>query len=217
MCGRFVMLNYDEVIDVIRSIEMDAPYLIEPDWPASRPSAYPGSIVPIITEAEGALCAQSLKWGFEADWQKDLLFNTRLETAIGPRPGLWKKPINEGRCIVATAGFFEPHATETIRSPQTGRQIKRQYLFDMPGNYSTLLAAVRDTDAFSIVTTEPNKIVAPIHKRMPLVLRREEVSAWMEGDFESLAHLADRSAIELIAQPEDELTASDIPQQQRLL
>ena len=214
MCGRFVMLTYDEVIDVIRSIEMDAPYHIESDWPARRPSAYPGSIVPVITENGGILKPQNLKWGFETDWQKSLVFNTRLETALGSNPGMWKGPISEGRCVVATAGFFEPHATETIRSPRSGRQIKRQYLFDAKDDSPTLLAAVRDADAFSIVTTEPNRIVAPIHKRMPIVLRREDVPIWMNGDF---ASLADRNAIDLTVQPEDELHSSDAPIQQSLL
>lgn len=214
MCGRFVMLTYDEVMDVIRSIEMDVPYHIEPDWPARRPSAYPGSIVPVITESGGILEPQSLKWGFETDWQKGLVFNTRLETALGPKPGLWKRAINEGRCVVATAGFFEPHATETVRSLRSGRQIKRQYLFDAEGDRPTLLAAVRNADAFSIVTTEPNRIVAPIHKRMPIVLRYEEVPIWMDGHF---ASLADRSAIDLTVRPEDELRSSDAPIQQSLL
>lgn len=214
MCGRFVMLTYDEVMDVIQSIEMDAPYNIEPDWPATRPSAYPGSIVPVITESGGILELQSLKWGFETDWQKGLVFNTRIETALGSKPGMWKRPINKGRCVVATAGFFEPHATETIRSPRSGRQIKRQYLFDVEDDHPTLLAAVRNADAFSIVTTEPNRIVAPIHKRMPIVLRREEVPIWMDGDF---ASLADRSTIGLVVHPEDELHSSDAPIQQSLL
>ena len=83
MCGRFVMLTHDEVADVIRSIQMDTPYIIEPDWPARRPSAYPGSIVPIITPNEDLLVLQDLKWGFEVGWQKGLVFNTRIESEIG--------------------------------------------------------------------------------------------------------------------------------------
>lgn len=214
MCGRFVMLTYDEVLGVIRGIEVDAPYNIEPDWPARRPSAYPGSVVPVITESGGTLEPQALKWGFETDWQKGLVFNTRLETALGPRPGMWKRPIDEGRCVVATAGFFEPHATEMIRSPRSGRQIKRQYIFGAEDGRPTLLAAVRDAGAFSIVTTEPNRAVAPIHKRMPIVLGREEVPVWLDGDF---ASLADRSSIDLVVQPEDELHPPDAPIQQSLL
>ena len=213
MCGRFVMLTYDEVVDVIRSIQMDTPYIIEPDWPARRPSAYPGSIVPIITPDEGLLVPQDLKWGFEVEWRKGLVFNTRIDLALGPKAGMWKKPIAEGRCIVATAGFFEPHASETIRSSRTGKEIKRQYFFETPGNHPTFLAAVRNENAFSVVTTEPNRWVSPIHDRMPIVLERQDIPLWLEGDFETLA---DRSRTVLEAAPVDELEAAERPAQQQL-
>ena len=214
MCGRFVMLTHDEVADVIRSIQMDTPYIIEPDWPARRPSAYPGSIVPIITPNEDLLVLQDLKWGFEVGWQKGLVFNTRIESALGPRPGMWKKPIAEGRCIVATAGFFEPHASETIRSARTGKEIKRQYFFATTGDHPTFLAAIRNDDAFSIVTTEPNQWMSPIHKRMPIVIETSEVPLWLSGSFEALA---DRSHTELEVIPADELEPAEQPTQQRLL
>ena len=112
---------------------------------------------------------------------------------------MWKTPLKDGRCIVPTAGFFEPHATETVTSPRTGKQIKRQYLFDAPDDQPTYLAAVRNDAAFSVVTTEPNRFVAPVHKRMPLVLRQEEIPIWLDGDFETLA---DRSSLDLIAKAE---------------
>lgn len=203
MCGRFVMLTFDEVAEVIRSIQMDTPFIIDPDWPAQRPMAYPGSTVPIIMPHDGALTPIERTWGFEVDWRKGLVFNTRIETALGPKPGIWKGPIEHGRCVVATAGFFEPHATETLRSPRTGRSVKRQYLFESADSRPTFLAGVEGEGAFSVVTTEPNRFVAPVHDRMPLVLEPSEISLWLHGDF---ASLADRKAIELVVRPEDELT-----------
>lgn len=214
MCGRFVMLTYDEVVGVIRSIQMETPYIIEPDWPARRPSAYPGSIVPVITDDNGDLTPQDLKWGFEVEWRKGLVFNTRIESALGTNPGMWKRAIEDGRCVVATGGFFEPHATETTRSPRTGKEIKRQYFFEAPGDHPTLLAAVKNDDAFSIVTTEPNQWVSPVHQRMPMVLGQEDIPAWLHGDFGSLA---DRSNLALDVVPADELEPTDGPIQQSLL
>lgn len=199
MCGRFVMLTYDEVADVIRSIEMDAPYNIEPDWPARRPYAYPGSVAPIIAERGRSLFPDALKWGFEVEWRRGLVFNTRIETALGPRPGMWKGPISSGRCVVATAGFFEPHATETRMSPKTGKAVRRQYFFSVLDSEPTFLAAVRNDAAFSIVTTEPNRWVSPVHGRMPLVLRRDEIPVWLGGAYESLS---DRSAVDLAVKAE---------------
>ena len=194
MCGRFVSLSWDEVLGVIQSIQMDTPFNPEPDWPARRPDAFPKSIAPIIVPEHGGLVPLDLRWGFTAPWDEHkVLFNTRIETALDQRSGVWREAIEHGRCIVPTFGFFEPSATETIVSPRTGKLIKRQYEFTTPGRL-TLLAGVRNEDAFSVVTTSPNRFVAPIHARMPIVLELSDVSQWLSGDF---AALADRSDVAL--------------------
>lgn len=51
----------------------------------------------------------------------------------------------------------------------------------------------------SIVTTAPNASVAHVHDRMPLVLGPGESGVWLGPDFD---RLADRSAIQLAAEPE---------------
>ena len=192
MCGRFVSLSWDEVLGVIQSIQMDTPFNPEPDWPARKPDAFPKSIVPIIAQEHGELAPLDLRWGFTAPWDtRKVLFNTRIETALDQKSGVWREAIEHGRCIVPTFGFFEPSATETVANPRTGKPIKRQYEFALPGRL-TLLAGVRDEEAFSVVTTSPNRFVAPIHARMPIVLEPNEVSRWLSGDF---AALADRSNV----------------------
>ena len=52
------------------------------------------------------------------------------------------------------------------------------------------------------VTTEPNRWVSPIHDRMPLALRFEEVERWLGGSLSDIEPLADRSAFSLNAHPE---------------
>lgn len=193
MCGRFVSLTWDEVKQVVKSIELDTPYNPEPDYPATRMDAYPKSVVPVIVQDGAHLKPQELRWGFEAPWDKNkIIFNTRIETAV-EKEGMWNDAIAKGRCIVPTFGFFEPSSTETVISPKTGKSIKKQYEFSLPGQL-TLLAGVRDADSFSVVTTRPNEIMAPIHQRMPIVIRSSEVDQWLHGDFASLAN---RNGVEL--------------------
>ena len=52
---------------------------------------------------------------------------------------------------------------------------------------------------FSIVTTEPNASVAPIHDRMPLVLGPGESSMWLGEGF---ATLKERGSVSLVCKPE---------------
>jgi len=35
-------------------------------------------------------------------------------------------------------------------------------------------------ESFTIITTEPNELVGPIHNRMPVMLRREEEEQWLD-------------------------------------
>lgn len=199
MCGRFKMLRRNQLRLVVECLEQGLPLARDLDRLDDMPTAYPGSIVPIIEPHDGHLHVHELCWGFDVDWQRGRVFNTRIETALGPRPGMWELPMQRGRCVVATPAFFEPHRDKTQRG-KSGRQVKAQYLFESPDATPLLLAAIAADDRFSIVTTEPNASVAPIHDRMPLVLAQHELPLWFGPDY---AMLADRSAIALVAQPED--------------
>jgi putative SOS response-associated peptidase YedK len=162
-------------------------------------------------EAQGASeCVQALgidylTWGYAVDWQRNPVFNTRIESALSGR-GMWRASIEQRRCVVPTAGFFEPHAQEKIASRRTGRPVKRPYLFGRADGTPTLLAGVFDKGQCSIVTTQPNASVAPVHNRMPLVLEPAEALTWIGGSLDDIAQLADRSRELLAVAPEDALT-----------
>ena len=107
---------------------------------------------------------------------------------------MWAKAIAGGRCLVPVRAFYEGRMTERVESERTGRPVRQQYLFRLPGAKAFLLAAVREGDRFSIVTTRPNASVAPVHDRMPLVLGPGESSVWLGPKF---ATLSNRSRINL--------------------
>lgn len=110
-----------------------------------------------------------------------------------------QKAIAKGRCLVPVRAFYESSSTEKVVSEKTGKSVRRQYRFRLPGARAFLLAAVQQDGRFSIVTTEPNASVAPIHDRMPLVLGPGESSVWLGPGF---TELTNRSHIELTAKPE---------------
>ena len=65
-----------------------------------------------------------------------------------------------------------------------------------------LLAGLAQDGRFSIVTTAPNRWVAPIHGRMPLVLGPGESHVWLAGEFEALADRGDVALEACSAEPE---------------
>lgn len=200
MCGRFVVLTREEIEDVVAAVESrdrDAFGRLEL---AGRAQAFPGSTVPLFGRGEqgGGLQIAEATWGFRAEWSKNPVFNTRIESAMAGA-ALWREAVRDGRCVVPAAAFFEPHATETVRSPKTGRPVKRAYRFADPDGAPLLLAGVQAGGHCSVLTCEPNRWVAPVHPRMPLVLRFEEVEAWLGPDWPSLA---DRNDVALTVAPE---------------
>ena len=214
MCGRFTGLTYDQVAEVVAAVEAGGVGNAAPDWPAQRADIRPGSqawiIVPgnlpgnraeegSLTSGLAMLAPFEAQWGFPVEWSNTLVFNTRIETATGANPGMWQQPIREGRCLVPALRFFEPHATETVASPASGRMVKRQYAFEPYEQGFLLMAAVVQGSRFSIVTTKPNACVAPVHDRMPLVVQPHEVPMWLGPCF---VELADRASVELRVQPE---------------
>lgn len=190
---------------MIREIEVNAPLNVEPDWPARRIEAYPKSFAPLIVPtfdtahgiselAEGCLEARELSWGFEESWKPGVVFNTRIESAAKPT---WRDSMEHRRCVIPVPAFFETNQNETYLSPRTGNPIKRQYEFRVPGQSIILIGCTWKDDAFSMVTTEANADMAPIHHRMPLIVRQEELPLWFGPDYQ---RLADRSSIKLEAQ-----------------
>lgn len=207
MCGKFTILTMDEVLGIIQCIELDSPYNISPDWPAIGADAYPGSAVSVITSSfdtafshrigQGSLRAQELLWGYDKGWDaKGLLFNTRIEGALSK--SAWRDSMEHRRCLIPCRSFFETHSTETEVSPRTGKPIKRKYEFRLPDADSILIGGIWKQDRFSMVTTEANRYMAPIHHRMPVIVRPHEVQTWLGNDYMLLADRSD-VALDVIA------------------
>ena len=204
MCVRMCPLTMEEAQAVLDARAAPGAHAIRYiERPDPLHDARPGSLVPVYVPKDGGLAVARLTWGFPLDGKPNAVFNTRIESALEQlrlgRRGMWAKAIAQGRCLVPVRAFYEGHMTEKTESERTGRRVRRQYLFRLPGARAFLLAAVREGDRFSIVTTRPNASVAPIHNRMPLVLGQGESSVWLGPDF---AQLADRRCVSLTSCPE---------------
>lgn len=187
MCGRVVIVSQELVNQIIQDIirRRTAEYL--PDWPAVKRSGRPGDTLTLIVPEGDTLTSANMQWGYKVSWSKALLFNTKAETATRTEgPTLWRESLLQRRCVLPSFGFFESHKNETYKNPKTGRTAVQQYLFTLPDEPITYLAGIYEEESFSLMTTEPNDSVAPIHARMPVVLRQEELFTWLFGDYTSV-------------------------------
>ncbi len=226
MCGRCLIYTLEEVEFLVATIKLDFVANPWPDWPA-RPlkvqEAYPGSLVPLITLGSGAAGegdaadggntsrgelnfeTQVLRWGFSVDWKKTPIFNTRLESV---QRGFWKESMEQRRCLIPVQAFYE-NSTEILGvSPRTGKPRAMPFKFASPTQAPLFIGGIWNEDCFSMVTTEPNNAVAPVHPRMPLVIEPAEIPVWFGMEYRSLAN---RSNVELAKQPELDLAPIQEP------
>jgi putative SOS response-associated peptidase YedK len=96
------------------------------------------------------------------------LINVRSESA--PRQPALRDSVRTRRCLIPAAGFYEWKKEGAIRQPYALRS--RHGLIALGGLW--------ESDTFTVLTTDANEVVAPIHDRMPVILEREQFSAWLD-------------------------------------
>ena len=186
ICAHLIFIPQDELEEILVDIRNNLS-AEKAGMAASYQDAYPRANIPVAVPNAGRLEVQVMQWGYPVTWQKDVVFNTKMETALSSRPNMWSDSIQNRRCLVPSYGFFEPHQRETHPSPKTGKPIKDQYFFRIPGTDLVWMAGIYGDGHFAIMTTIPNRCMAPIHPRMPVVLRPDELDTWLYGNYETLA------------------------------
>lgn len=168
----------------------------------------PGQYMPIITRGENGNKVSMMKWGLIPHWAKDIkigykLINTVSETAF-EKP-MWRSSILHYRCLVPARGFYEWKVLGDGKTKQPYFIHPKDIdLFTFAGLWSTWLdVEKREIRSFSIMTTSPNKEMAGIHNRMPVILKPDDEDRWLEpshsdrGSIEPLLHPYEDNGLEL--------------------
>ena len=193
MCGAygFSVKDAKEVYD--RFAIQNTLFDLKPRW-----NIRPGQMNPVIT-AHSQNQISRMFWGLLPHFAKDEQYryktiNARAET-VAKLP-TFREPLRNRRCLVPATGFYEPDKIHKEKPPFTWHyfQLKDQPLFAFAGLYDIW----RDTQtgkeiySYTIITTAPNQLVGNIHDRMPVILRKEDESTWLNPDIaepEQLLHL----------------------------
>ncbi len=198
MCGRYSLaLRARDLVEVfgLNAVDPSAP-----DRP--RYNIAPGQTVAVISAAGPSRWLGGAIWGLPAAGGGSRpLINLRAESL---RDGAFPlaRYLRNRRCAAPADGFFEW---------QPGGRHRRPWHIRRRDGRPFLMAAVW-TDSpdppgrrVAILTTEPNAVVAPIHRRMPVVLPPALVDAWLDAavrlDDLSLCWLAPSPAEAWVAVP----------------
>lgn len=190
MCCRFFLRAYDK--DLAPIMEQAAASPLLPRFQTARPAGLqqggevsPGSLVPVIASDRRQNAAVfPMLWGFSVPGRKALIVNARVETAA-QKPS-FREAWQRHRCVVPASWYFEwqknPEGSKTkyaIR-PQT------ESLTWLCGLYRI----ENGLPVFVILTKEPCAELAAIHDRMPVILPKRAVRAWVDPAAEPESLLA---------------------------
>ena len=200
MCGRFTITDpIEEIMDrYYASITEGFEY--KPNY-----NAAPMQFIPTIIGSKDGNRLGALRWGLVPNWAKDekignKMINARAET-LTEKPA-FKRLISSKRCIIPCSGFYEWKKDGPVKQPMR-ILMKDDSIFSLAGLYDTWIDPEGNKlSTCTIITTEPNSLMADIHDRMPVILRPQDEADWLnkESDKESvLRRLRPHEADEMIA------------------
>ncbi len=202
MCGRFVQYTLWPLLQQEFNLK-DAKAALNPSW-----NIAPTQDVPIVVNEDGNRLIKA-RWGLIPSWARDpsigaRMINARAET-LAEKPS-FKEPFKKHRCLIAADGFYEWRETGSGKVPvyitmRDGRP------FGFAGLYSDWTSPDGEgIRTCTIVTTGPNELLAPIHDRMPVILRPDKRGLWLDPGVQDLEALSPL----LLPYPAGEMNAWDV-------
>ena len=175
MCGRYTLtVNVDAVakaFNVAPSLQTSPRFNVAPTQ----------EVVSILRD--GTKHLDFLRWGLIPSWAKEesigaKMINARAET-LAEKPS-FKRLLQGKRCLIVADGFYEWKKEQGGKTPM---------YFTLPNHELFAFAGLWDTwkqpdgqyiRTCTIITTQPNDLVAPIHDRMPVILPADAQEEWLD-------------------------------------
>jgi len=191
MCGRFTLSNPDAEqlaaqFGVAALPDLRPRYNIAPTQPVAAVRRAAGKAI-----REMAL----LRWGLVPAWAKDptigvRLINARAETAA-EKPS-FRVAFRRRRCLIVADGFYEWQKQQSGKQPYYIR-LRGGRLFAFAGLWERWTGPDgQEIESCTLLTTAPNDLLRPIHKRMPVILHPDDYALWLDpavGDRQRLQPL----------------------------
>lgn len=182
MCGRFGMAVSGEALAELLELdevpEVPTSFNIAPTDPAA---------VARMAKGQGGRELALLRWGLIPFWAKDKKIGARMINAraesVATKPA-FREAFASRRCLVPSDGFYEWHKKGKSKQPfHIG--IKGLAPFCMAGLWERWRDPADRSlviESFTILTTNANALIQPIHDRMPVILPLAAYATWLDPE-----------------------------------
>ncbi len=184
MCGRFARKSTQEVLAEWFDLELD-----EMPWFAPSYNVAPQSTQPVVrlNRDTGRREAVLLRWGLVPFWARDAkiaysTINARAEEAAA-KPA-FREAVKHRRCLVPADAFYEWQRLDA--------KTKRPFACAMASGEPYAFAGLWESwwpkeqpdaqplETFTILTTDANELMEPVHNRMPVILDPKDYDRWLD-------------------------------------
>ena len=186
MCGRFVAATPPSVL--AETFQVAEVKLADEDTEGNFNVAPTNDVLAVAVSKEGERQLGTFHWGLVPSWAKDVsvgnrMINLRADT-VKDKPS-FRKTLAKRRCIIPVDGFYE------WKNMGKGRKKQPFFIRSRSGDplaLAGLWEVWKDREeqdaewlkSCTIITTEPNDLLKPIHNRMPVVLPPESWDRWLD-------------------------------------
>lgn len=179
MCGRY---SITKPIDAVRRV-----FVVESavNFPP-RYNVAPTQDVPVVRlSTDGKRELAMLRWGLIPRWAKDETIGSRLINAradtVAAKPS-FRHAFKKRRCLVVADGFYEWQEVDGSKQPW-----RITLASDEPFGFAGLWELWKSPEgqvieSTTIITTDANKALHPIHHRMPVIVDRKDHATWLGSD-----------------------------------
>jgi putative SOS response-associated peptidase YedK len=179
MCGRFTLHIPPELLaEIFGLIEI-------PTYPAHYNIAPSQKVAVIRQNGDGQNWLDFLRWGLIPSWAEDIsigykLINARSETVHEKHS--FRHAVKYRRCLIPTSGFYEWLPEEKAKIPFYVH-LKDGSPMGFAGLWESWKSPEDEkVESCTILTTSSNKLIEPLHDRMPVILHPEEYNIWLDRD-----------------------------------
>ncbi|NBC46671.1 MAG: hypothetical protein GVY22_01500 [Gammaproteobacteria bacterium] len=176
MCGRFAQYSDPEVIarhfDLETDLQPEPRYNLAPTQP----------VLAVRLGEDGQRELTRLRWGLVPFWSdgpdnRYSMINARAET-VANKPA-YRAAFAKRRCLIPADAFYEWQPGERAKTPYAIRR-KDQQVFAMAGLWEHWEGEEGSViESCTIIVTEGNALLAPIHDRMPVILDPSDYDTWL--------------------------------------
>lgn len=183
MCGRVILTLSAKMIAAILNDTYDVEQLTIDDF-IPRYNIGPGQELLSVIQHNHKNRAGYMNWQYIPSYAKDekdgfKLINARSET-IHEKVS-FKSSFQTRRCLVLCNGFYEWHRVEGQKTPYFFHKDEQLFALGAIWNPYTKKDGSKHY-GISLITADANNLMAPIHHRMPVIIKPNDINIWLNKE-----------------------------------